>query len=234
MGISIKDIYNDLKKEFEALGFKESKWREANNCFEFWMEDVDRICFFEINYIKEKKLYKFSNIHSAEVIFKDVDHILRKFINLDSKYFGYIFDGTIRAIPNYDSHLGMLFDLPKYLINTKEEFEIAKNIIINYFKQYTIPFFTLVPDLETVNKNILTKLPQSEYSNYIKGDSNFKALIIMKLCNSSIYDEFKTWLIDLYAKLIITDPGRYSKGNEIALKLVEYLDNGQYKELLKT
>ena len=52
----IKNIYNDLKVEFINLGLNNSNWRESNNCFEFWKEDVNRICVFEINYIKEKKM----------------------------------------------------------------------------------------------------------------------------------------------------------------------------------
>jgi len=233
MNISIKDIFNAFQIEFKALGFEHSKWYNHNNCFEFWMEEKERICLFSINYTKVKAFYKLSNIFNADIIFKDVNNIFQKFINLDREYSVDSFEATIQSIPNYDNHLNILFDLPKYEINTKDEFDIVKNKVIAYFKEYPSSFFDQIPNLQTVNKNILNQVPQSEYTKYIKGKATFKILIIMKLCNNSKYDDYKNWAVKGYKELVIENSQMYTKEYQILIELLDYLDRGLNKELLK-
>jgi len=220
-------VFQELTLEFEKKGFKESKHFEHNYCFEFYKksEFANSICVIRI-------LYSFDNKHlsgiTSRISFNNVTSILKKFVDVGTEFYD---QTSTNFLHSTESKSNISF-LQKIILTSPVEFELLKDKIIEHVNTYIIPIFEEISNLQKLNEKI-SKVPQSKYCDYIYGESNLKALIIMKLCNNPKYNEFKTWLIDTYKKLSVTEPEQYSKDYDIILNLIEYLDIDQYKKLLK-
>ncbi|EWH09370.1 hypothetical protein KLA_17319, partial [Cellulophaga geojensis KL-A] len=106
-----------------------------------------------------------------------------------------------------------------------KEFE---NEIISHIDSYILLFFEKFYNLQDLNDKILNDLPKEEYANYIPGQTNFKVLIIMKLCNSSKYIDFKEWALSTYKKGVEINATKYGKDYEILQRLISYLENEDF------
>jgi hypothetical protein len=124
------------------------------------------------------------------------------------------------------------------LKHTMTEQDIADfyNQIQLVYDKYLQPFIDMYPDLQTVNDEIINKIPQMEVGSIIPGAMPFKKQIIMKICNNENYIEYVNWLNDIYQIDLKNPNDRFYKQNvkeyEIFKKLTDYLESDKYKEFM--
>ncbi|AIY12651.1 hypothetical protein [Cellulophaga baltica] len=70
--------------------------------------------------------------------------------------------------------------------------------IMDHIKKIDLSFFNKYPTIETINQEIIDKVPEEDYFEWFPGELNFKVLIIMKLGNNLKYDAFKNWALNAY------------------------------------
>ncbi|WP_158975052.1 hypothetical protein [Cellulophaga sp. L1A9] len=105
--------------------------------------------------------------------------------------------------------------------------------IIDHIKKIDLPFFNKYPTIETINQEIINKVPEEGYFEWFPGELNFKVLIIMKLCNNLKYDEFKNWALNAYKKGVDIDYERYKKDFKNLHTLLDLLDSGSYLKIIE-
>lgn len=102
-----------------------------------------------------------------------------------------------------------------------------------FIKKYHLPFFEKFATIKDINDKILEKHDWLEWGNYIEGETFYKALIIMKLCNNyNKYNEFST----MYKSRIFDAIQEGSKDlipyYDNLIKVIDYLDRGEYKKII--
>lgn len=222
-------IFKWLSSHFNHLGFNIGFYDEMGNSFNFTKLENDLCYYIRLShYIKGNRLTLNARIYSC-IVSKNVNAILNKIVKTEGEL-----EDTLLTYPNYDKNIGeaSLGQLEKLYINSEEEFEVAWKIIAVHIERYIIPFFEKVPNLQAINDNIINKTSYREYSTYIKGETNFKVFIIMKLCNNPEYENFREKLIGVYNKAIEIDAVKYRSDYEAFLQLLDYLDSGKYIEVL--
>ena len=105
--------------------------------------------------------------------------------------------------------------------------------IIDHIKKIDLPFFNKYPTLETINQEIINKVPEEDYFEWFPGELNFKVLIIMKLCNNLKYDAFKNWVLNAYKKGVDIDYERYKNDFKNLNTLLDLLDSGTYLKIIE-
>lgn len=218
-----------LKAYFDSIGFFESVYSENNFDFDFYKKTKDLNYLITLRYGLRNRSFYIGSTISVSIISETVNNILEKFT-----YTKGINEDVLLAFPNYnknidDETLNQLKNLP---IQTEADFEIVLRIIATHIETYILPFFDKVPNLQTINDEVINKLSHEEYSIYIKGETNFKVLIIMKLCNNPNYNTFKQTLIEMYDYAIKVDAKKYMPDYEAFHNILNYLEGGQYQEIL--
>lgn len=87
-----------------------------------------------------------------------------------------------------------------------------------------------------MNTKILDKDDFSNYYKYISGETGAKVLIIMKLCDSHKYQEYKSWSDNVIVKqlqdtLYVDYIDVLNSQQKIMDKVYNYLEAGAYKDL---
>jgi hypothetical protein len=216
-----KEMFERFKLIYAKLGFEKSKYYEHNGVFDFIREKGECICWVRMTV--GLKTDGFGMIH-GKISFKGVVEKLKIFDNvkLDFNEEVLINYDLYKDKDNWNNIYKRLATLPLKTALNIEEFE---KIIISHVNSYILPFFEKFPTTQSVNDKILNSFPKEEYANYIPGQTNFKALIIMKLCNNPKYVDFKKWALTAYKKGVEINSARYSKDYEVLKLLVGYLDN---------
>ncbi|MET3047437.1 hypothetical protein [Flavobacterium covae] len=247
------EILNSLDKEI-ALGlsitrngFSHLSYDKNYNIGLFFRENknkTDIITYgFGYDYRKYNPITLCKETFRAGIHFKEVDRILYKIIG----------EKTVsRDTPFYSSHEITIRETlaPNIITDTLHTIVYADNTIMknelervvtetdSFINKYYIPFFSEFQSLQDINDKILEKEEFSNYYKYIFGETGAKVLIIMKLCNSNKYQEYKKWSDNIIAKQI-ADP-MYEDYKDILInqqatmdKLYNYLESGAYKNLLK-
>lgn len=62
-----------------------------------------------------------------------------------------------------------------------------------YYQSHIAPFFAAVPTLQSFNDRVLSVVPFEEYHHYLSGKFGLKAMIIMHLCKSPLYDKYVSY-----------------------------------------
>ena len=68
-------------------------------------------------------------------------------------------------------------------------------------------------------------MPRTEYFNYFQDHTEFKVLIIMKICNNPEYEAYKNWALGVYKKGFGLDMNKYEADYTALKLLIAYLDN---------
>lgn len=95
------------------------------------------------------------------------------------------------------------------------------------------PFIDYYSDLNIINVEIIEKYTSDEWSNFIPGETIFKVLVIMKLCNNNRYNDFLTEYKSNIENAISNGNIRYLNYYNQLVKLTEYLKTDNYKKSLK-
>ncbi|QOG88938.1 hypothetical protein HUE46_02260 [Flavobacterium columnare] len=179
----------------------------------------------------------------AGIHFKEVDRILYRILGgktISKDIFFYSsHEVTIKEIlaPDITTDTQHTIVFADSIIKEKELERVVAETD-SFINRYYIPFFSEFQSLQDINDKILEKEEFSNYYKYIFGETGAKVLIIMKLCNSNKYQEYKKWSDNIIAKQI-ADP-MYEDYKDILInqqatmdKLYNYLESGAYKNLLK-
>ncbi|WP_405399959.1 hypothetical protein [Maribacter sp. Asnod2-G09] len=223
-----KEIFNDLKPVLKNKGLANSNYSEHNGGLDFYKSNKDSDYRLTLDLGLDKK--GFVNIY-GRISFPYIIDILSTFIELRPNIYEAIVV-NYDLYKNKDNWTKIFKELGALPLQTPFDIQKFENKIINHVDSYILPFFQKFSNIQDVNDKILNLLPIEEYANYIPGQTNFKVLIIMKLCNSSKYIDFKEWALEAYNQGVKINPTRYGKDHESLKALVNYLDNEDFKELL--
>lgn len=223
----LKDIFSanslgDFEIEIEDFSILFTKDEKYRACNLYWSFFIDKFRKNEVN---------FSNVtYGSGIIFKGVNSILSEVVEIGV-------ENTVVKFPdmnnNFDIHFISNVPIMANGYFQEDNFNSLMKLVVANIKTYHFPFFERVSSLQVVNDEIINKVPQMELGNFIPGQyMNPKKLIIMKLCNNPKYGEFKNWLVEVFEKVIKTEPDRYLEGFKVVMATIEYLDSGKYKELL--
>lgn len=217
-------IFNLIQIELENLGFTEFEHRIAFYTFRA-QKSIGELSYLLSFHLSTKGI-SLSYVY-GDIMVNPVNKILNQFIPDLSD------NNELITLKNYNNG-GELKDFEKINEHLKgKDIEGYITAIMEHIKKVDFPFFTKYPDMKTINEEILNKVPESEYNNYIYGKKNFKVLIIMKLCNNPNYQNFKSWAEDTYKNALKLDPDRYGQDFDNLKSLIIYLDSGKYKEVLE-
>jgi len=102
-----------------------------------------------------------------------------------------------------------------------------------FINEYHLSYFNRFSTIQDVNDKILEKYDWMDWSDYFFKDAHFKAIIIMKLCNNNKkYDEFTAMYKSRIFDAIQDGSNDLIPFYENLLKVMNYLDSGEYKNLL--
>ncbi len=102
---------------------------------------------------------------------------------------------TISNFPGYISQNEKFYSLNKNLLDSRNRLDEEKmeKVCKEYrtlFQKHIFPFFDMVPDLQTVNDEIIDKYETyEELGEFMSGEIGLKRLVIMKLCGNPRYEE---------------------------------------------
>lgn len=102
-----------------------------------------------------------------------------------------------------------------------------------FIKEHHLSYFNQFSTIQDVNDNILEKYNWIDWSDYFFKDAYFKAIIIMKLCNNNKkYSEFTSMYKSRIFNAIQDGNNHLIPFYENLLKIMIFLDSGEYKELI--
>ncbi|OWP87141.1 hypothetical protein BWK60_05265 [Flavobacterium covae] len=243
-----KEIASGLsitKNEFSHLSYDKDYniglfFRENKKKIDIITYGIDYDCR-KFNVISLSREYFRAGIH-----FRELDSILYtvlegRIISKDTPTHSYYINHPITIneflAPNITTDTQHTIVFADSIIKEKELERVVAETD-SFINKYYIPFFSEFQSLQDINDKILEKEEFSNYYKYIFGETGAKVLIIMKLCNSNKYQEYKKWSDNIIAKQI-ADP-MYEDYKDILInqqatmdKLYNYLESGAYKNLLK-
>lgn len=247
---ALEKIDKEISKQLvlSKLGFLHLDYDKEYNLGLFFKENSKKIQIitygFGYDYRKDNPITLCKESFRAGIYFKEVENILNK--ALDNK----IIPNNTHAHVFYINNQYTILDTSAPQITTDtEHIVVYENGEVNqkqleavivetdeFIDQYLNVFFSEIETLEDLNTKILDKNDFSNYYKYISEETGAKALIIMKLCNSYKYQEYKNWSDNIIAKQL-QDPlyvdyiDILNSQQKIMDKVYNYLETGAYKDL---
>ncbi len=229
----MKKIFIEANKKIQDLvGFKDLGFKEVLfDDYHTTLLKSNGLITYKIFY----SIYPFnaqSNITHIryEVYFNMINQILLKIVP-DFNSYDYIFcdnESWQKASSislGFNKHI-----IEKEVLNEAFLIEVCKLFKINY-ETYGVPFFDKIQTLQQVNDEILEKHDWMEWSNYISGQTYFKALVILKLCNNGTkYAEFSSLYKLRIESAIKEGHTEYQDFYNCLIELCNYLESGKYLE----
>jgi hypothetical protein len=243
----MENIILDLKERltsqinFKDFGFILFSYSEFDFGYEYHRSTKYKIDTLKYGfYIDKYEDYSFLSSISYKITFPIINEILLKIFEdkVHLQNFS-LNDETIFAIPeigmqeytDYHYKQQKLLFIENRIID-EQIFEEALTLFKEQLSMNVLPFFDKIQTLQQINDEILEKYDWMEWSNYISGQTIFKALIIMKLCkNESKYIEFSRSYKEKIYKAISEGHSEYQNLYETLIILLEYLESGKYLEL---
>jgi hypothetical protein len=247
---ALEKIDKEISKQLvlSKLGFLHLDYDKEYNLGLFFKENSKKIQIitygFGYDYRKDNPITLCKESFRAGIYFKEVENILNK--ALDNKIIPNITHAHVFYINNQYTILDT--SAPQITTDT-EHIVVYENGEVNqkqleavivetdeFIDQYLNVFFSEIETLEDLNTKILDKNDFSNYYKYISEETGAKALIIMKLCNSYKYQEYKNWSDNIIAKQL-QDPSYVdyidilNSQQKIMDKVYNYLETGAYKDL---
>jgi len=220
-----KKIFSLIQVELEKLGFTEFSYRPHNYLFDA-KKNIGEITYLLSFHLTSKSI-SLSYVY-GDIMINPVNKILNQFIPDLS-------DNNERVTLTNHENGGNLEDFKKINEHLKSnDTSVYIAAIIEHIKKVDLPFFAQYPTIETINQEIINKVPENDYADYIHSEKNFKVLIIMKLCNNPKYDNFKKWALDTYNKAIKEDFDLYKNDFNNLNTLLTLLDSGNYLKIIES
>ncbi|MCR1023192.1 hypothetical protein NQT66_00135 [Cellulophaga baltica] len=105
--------------------------------------------------------------------------------------------------------------------------------IMDHIKKIDLPFFNKYPTMETINQEIINKVPEEDYFEWFPGASLNKIIIIMKLCNNPKYESYKSKNIKIGLQFVKQNPQMWKTKYERYISLINFLDSGSYLKIIE-
>jgi hypothetical protein len=235
-------IFNKKLRElvhFERLGFQDYENDDFFHTWKLKRENNSKTDVINYGFSKDKwEDDMFLLPIRLFIVFQQINKILIR-IDKSNLYNFFLLEPTIIQFPKYnlekDKYNYQQRDLLFVKNRVVNEQVLEKALII--FKEQldttVLPFFDKIQTLQDVNDEILEKVDWMEWSNYISGQATFKALIIMKLCDSEKkYQEFSQFYKERISNAIQEGKTEYQDLYNTLVELLNYLDKGKYLEVI--
>jgi hypothetical protein len=231
----------DVQLNLSENGFSKAKL-DISGCRTLFVREVlsgrSEVLYINhgISRTKEVKLF----LHPSYVSFNNVNQILSILTKkTDINHYGGMIHPTVFNHPIYNKKVEIPHKIAEEIIAIEgeileEKLQSVLFLIKDYILEYLFPFFIQIDSIQTINDEIINKIPHMEVSNYIDGaNAPWIKLIIMKLCNNPGYGEYTNWLEETFERLLPTNPSMYEPKFQIFRELKELLDSGKYQELIQ-
>jgi len=247
---TIKKLDKEISKQLaiSKLGFLHLDYDKEYNLGLFYKENSKRIAIITYGFGYDYKNYDPITLckesFRAGIHFKEVELVLNKALeketitnNIHAHVFYINNQHTISntSVPevNTDTNHLVVYENGEVNYNNLEKVIMETDEFID---QYLYIFFSEIETLDDLNSKILDKEDFSNYYKYIFGETGAKVLIIMKLCNSSKYHEYKNWSDEIISKQLkdplYTDYIDVLNSQQKIMDVVyNYLENRDYNEL---
>lgn len=224
---------------FEQLGFQVF---ENDKFFYGWKLKKyinDKTDIISYGFSKDKRGYDvFLHPIRSFIVFEAVNKIL---LNINNQSYNfYLNDPTIIQIPGFDKKDTEYYDNISKLsfvcdrVILEEIYKEALELFKEQLETTVLPFFDKIQTLQQVNDEILEKYEPREWTKYISGETMFKALIILKLCNNEVkYQEASQSHKQIIANAIQEGHIQYQERYNTLLELLDYLNSGNYLEVIE-
>lgn len=244
--MDLTEIDNKVKEliGFEDLGFYEHENYDRNHyMFKKSGEAIYKIGYEFFPKVGRREL-GFNGAISYNIIFPQVNQVLMSV--LDSGDYTDSF-GSLMKTDLDESTLSDLED--NYLM--MHEFERNNKVLpfieedIYYedrlmqgsavqkkcIERFALPFFKQFTTLQQVNDEIINTIPWQDLTRRIPGQTPFKRMIIMKLCNNPAYGEFADMFGGRVRGAVENGMKQYQSYNGALIALRNYLENGRFGEI---
>jgi len=135
--------------------------------------------FSYVNY-GEKHLVMVSQ---GYISFDSVENILKEKLRLFNETFN-------KSDITFCNFINPTTDTRDITIHNEDDFLKLSPLWKKDIEEKVLPFFDQWSELKKINDEIIDKLPAPEIPNYIPGETSFKRMIIMKLCNNPNYNNY--------------------------------------------
>ncbi len=219
-----KKTFDLIQVELEQFGFNEFNYRPHN-----YLLDAKKN-IGELTYLLRVHLAKGISLSfvRGHIMVNPVNKILNQFIPDLSRNNEFI------TLKNHKNG-GTQDDFEKINRHVKNvDIGVYITAIMEHIKKIDFPFFAQYPTLETINQEIINKVPHDDYNKWFPGKLNFKVLTIMKLCSNPNYDAFKNWALSAYKKGVEIDHDYYINDFNNLNTLLALLDSGNYLKIIES
>lgn len=234
-------IFNKRLRElvhFGKLGFHDYENDVFFHAWKLKRETANKVDVISYGFSKDKwGDDMFLHPINSFIVFNEINKIL---INMSNhSYNFYLHDPTILEFPSFDKkntenyyNIAKLLFIKNKIVN-EEIFEDALEIFQEQLTTNVLPFFDKIKTLQQVNDEILEKYEVREWTKYISGETMFKALIILKLCNNiTKYNQVSQSHKEIIANAIREGQIQYQERYNTLVELLDYLDSGKYLEII--
>ncbi len=218
-------VFSLLQVELEQFGFNEFNYRPHNYLLDA-KKNIGELTYLLSFHLSSKSI-SLSYVY-GEIMVNPVNKILNQFIPDLSDNNEFI------TLKNHKNG-GTQDDFEKINRHVKNvDIGVYIAVIMEHIKKIDFPFFEQYPTLETINQEIINKVPEDDYFEWFPGLFLYKALIIMKLCANSKYEDYKNRKIELYKEYLEKDINKYKDTYKRFLSLIDYLDSGKYLKIIES
>ncbi|WP_165749348.1 hypothetical protein [Cellulophaga sp. Z1A5H] len=219
-----KKIFSLVQVELEKLGF--SEFEHDLVFYSFYAKKNEGFLFYLISFHLSTKDITLNYVRGY-IMVNPVNKILKQFIpdlsdnNELITLKNHINGGKQEDFKKINEHL-----------KTKNTGDYI-TAIMEHIKKVDLPFFNKYPTLETINEEIINKVPEEDYFEWFPGVAIFKVLIIMKLRDNSKYEEYKNKRVKVYLSFVEKQPALYQDDYITFLSFLDYLDSGSYLKIIE-
>ncbi len=219
-----KKTFDLLQVELEQFGFNEFNYRPHN-----YLLDAKKN-IGELTYLLRVHLAKGISLSYVRgyIMVNPVNKILNQFIPDLSDNNEFI------TLKNHKNG-GTQDDFEKINRHVKNvDIGVYITAIMEHIKKIDFPFFAQYPTLETINQEIINKVPENDYFEWFPGAALNKIIIIMKICNNPKYEAYKLKNIKIGLQFVEQNPQMWEEKYKRYLSLIDYLDSGKYLKIIES
>lgn len=219
-------------------GFARLKTSYYEDSTDFIKESDDMIYYFAINYSNRYEETSFSNTVTCYMSSKTINQILDIHkAKLGMHAFPEIPTPNVSMFPEWVIDHESIYHIRGVVIEEDLiNYDLAKAVCEDfavYLEKYIYPFFKKINSIQDIHDFIINKIPDEELTRYLFGNYAISIkLIVLKLYNNRDYKEYINYIDGLYSNLIDEDSLRDGRRYRLFKSVQDYLDSGQYLEII--
>lgn len=211
-------ISSALRTNLKEIGFDSDDYLPQFNSIRFFQNDSKKTKNITLQFYNDSLGI---NSLSGFLSLNDVNDILQRFVDLKV-------NKEYCTFKNFEQKQVISDEIIKLNAISKEgNIDQFSTAIISHINRIILPFFERYSDINTINE-IINKVPESDYPDWIHGQSTLKILIIMRLCSNTKYDEYKTKKEQEYISFVKQNESMWQPYYEKFLSLTRYLESNNF------